>query len=313
MDAKSICGGPNSKVQFVKISDNSWSYTIPLACKNNSITSTITCNPSVTLTDFNSATCADKWSAQVTSTCGTFAVEGNDGMCTNDSPPFWPFTVASLVGCPDETTCCGCATDDDCVFRGGCFESDGSWTPGGGIDFWNECDARGGLSNTDTFFGYCCDGKCQEEPCDPTTGACCVCTDGWSNGYLGDTSFATEAERDQFQTYLAELIEFEKGVLEANGYECAEGYLVGTYLEISEIDGETFTRYATYGHSTTAKCCGVIDYEAEPANDGNNDSIYPCIQDEVTRNCVDGVSRDECEQCPSQTFHPGQACADAPC
>jgi hypothetical protein len=25
------------------------------------------------------------------------------------------------------------------------------------------------------------------------------------------------------------------------------------------------------------------------------------------------VSRDECEQCPSQTFHPGQACADAPC
>ena len=93
-------------MQFVRLSDNSWSYTLPLACKNNSITSTITCNPGVTLTDFNSATCADKWSVSVTSTCGTFAVEGNDGVCTNDSPPFWPFTVASLVGCPDENTCC---------------------------------------------------------------------------------------------------------------------------------------------------------------------------------------------------------------
>jgi len=106
-------------VQFVRLSDNSWSYTLPLACKNNSITSTITCNPGVTLTDFNSATCADKWSVSVTSTCGTFAVEGNDGVCTNDSPPFWPFTVASLVGCPDETSCCGGCEASDCKLADG--------------------------------------------------------------------------------------------------------------------------------------------------------------------------------------------------
>ena len=63
-----------------------------------------------------------------------------------------------------ENPCIECQTDADCTANAGCFEADGSFTPGGGEEFRQACSARGGTPFVGDA-GFCCDGKCQPNPC----------------------------------------------------------------------------------------------------------------------------------------------------
>jgi hypothetical protein len=115
-DISNICPNANSagNVNFNQIG-NTWQYTVPLTCGNNSIIGTISCNPAVVLTEFNSTSCATKWSASIVSTCGNVGLGSNNGACSNDQPPVWPI-IGDLVGCPDG--CCDCpddTVDRDCA------------------------------------------------------------------------------------------------------------------------------------------------------------------------------------------------------
>jgi hypothetical protein len=107
-DFAGICGGQTRSVQWVQSGPYTWTYTRPLACDGNSVTGTISCNPNIFLTEFNSTTCASKWSGSISSTCGSVSIGTNDGNCSNDLPPFWPIT-SDLSTCPGgEEGCCNC-------------------------------------------------------------------------------------------------------------------------------------------------------------------------------------------------------------
>jgi hypothetical protein len=163
-----------------------------LACGNNSVTGTISCNPSVFLTEFNSTSCASKWSGSISSTCGTFSLGVNNGICSNDYPPLWPIT-ANLIGCP-ESCCDPCVTCDpaavDCYYAyyQMCYKNEFGGPDGGcgdcapdvvlrvpcglsaqaRLDWWSA-----NAPHTDDCYAltyqllnrYCCDGVCQDEPC----------------------------------------------------------------------------------------------------------------------------------------------------
>lgn len=76
-----------------------------------------------------------------------------------------------------EEPCEECETDADCFAGAGCFEADGSFTPGGGEEFRQACDARGGMPFVGDP-GYCCDGVCGGNPCP------CQCPPGCDSGCL---------------------------------------------------------------------------------------------------------------------------------
>ena len=109
-DVGSWCSGQEPiTVQWMQIGDNMWSYTMPLSCGGNSITMTVSCNPNVILTEFNSLSCASKWSANISSTCGAIYLNSNDGTCSNNDPPFWTMS-GSFDGCPTPEECCPTTT-----------------------------------------------------------------------------------------------------------------------------------------------------------------------------------------------------------
>jgi hypothetical protein len=152
-----------------------------LPCGGNSVTGTISCNPSVVLTEFNSTSCASKWSGSISSTCGTVSLGVNNGNCSNNYPPLWPIT-ANLTGCP--SNCC-CTTNANCQIW--YVESEGGGVPPDFTDdghtrggpFWSLADAQADLADKQANpvsgpctcgtvtgpGGYCCDGQCKEEPC----------------------------------------------------------------------------------------------------------------------------------------------------
>jgi hypothetical protein len=92
-----------------------WSYTKDLGCGNNSITGSITCNPSVRLTEFTPTTCLQKWSYSIGITCGSATLTFHEGDCTNDNPGLMHFNF-NLAGCPIPDLCCLPACDD-CVYE----------------------------------------------------------------------------------------------------------------------------------------------------------------------------------------------------
>jgi hypothetical protein len=163
------------------------------------------------------------------------------------------------------------------------------------------------LSNI-VFYSNC---DCPEE-CSPV-GACCVCTGGWVNSYVGDRAWGTKEEADAWNVVLEGVTATAIQSLESNGYECISSSPPAAPFLDESLDPPMWYNSGLGGSGARGTCCGVVDYEGVPASDGDNDTIYPCIQDDVTRNCVNGVSRAECEECPSQTFHAGQTCADNPC
>jgi len=167
------------------------------------------------------------------------------------------------------------------------------------------CDAAGGTWHAGS--------SCVPSPCDGGggggSGACCVCTNGWSNSYIGDRSFETEEEVNAWIGVLEDITAAATQSLADNGYEC-----IYSSPPQSPYFLEEFQLWHTNGiGSHGGACCGVIDYNGTPANDGDNYTIYPCIQDEVTRSCVDGVSAAECAENCGGVFHSGQTCASDPC
>jgi hypothetical protein len=152
----------------------------------------------------------------------------------------------------------------------------------------------------------CVDGECVQG-----TGACCVCTDGWYYQFIGDRSWDTKEEADAWNLVLEGIAATAVNSLEANGYECIFSNPPSQPFLDESLDPPKWYNPGQGGHGGT--CCGVIDYEGTPASDGDNDTIYPCIQDDVTRDCVEGVSQAECEDCEAHTFHAGQTCGDNPC
>lgn len=91
----------------------------------------------------------------------------------SSTSPVTPTPSATpLVTPTPSATPTGCVTDGDCPALAGCFESDGSFTSGGGEEFRQACIARGGIPYVGDPF-YCCNGVCQGNPCPPSVTDCC--------------------------------------------------------------------------------------------------------------------------------------------
>ena len=177
-DVSNLCPNvtPSPTVNFTPVPNNpnTWSYTVPLTCGAHSITGTISCNPQVVLTEFNSTSCATKWSASISSTCGNVSLGTNDGMCSNDHPPQWPI-LGSLEGCPEN--CCNCPDDTvdrdcvDCIFDAD-FDAieNTNPTPPGGLTIRDNClSAYGHPCWTDGYSVYPCYEDCRQAKCPSTT------------------------------------------------------------------------------------------------------------------------------------------------
>ena len=105
----------------------------------------------------------------------------------------------------------------------------------------------------------------------------------------------------------------------ALGYECVRTENFGVRFEPEESQGFWFSGLSV-GYS---RCCGIVDYEAEPTIIVFPDDfpqyffpmqvgIYPCIQDEVTRMCHDGLNKVACDELCG-VHHPSETCAGEAC
>jgi len=112
--------------------------------------------------------------------------------------------------------------------------------------------------------------------------------------------------------------EWEDAAL-ALGYECVRLLeSVITFIPDELSDGFWFVNNS----QIQVRCCGIVDYGAEPTIIALPDfpdfflpaqvSIYPCIQDEVTRWCYDDLSKTECDELCG-VLHPSETCAGGAC
>ena len=167
-------------------------------------------------------------------------------------------------------------------------------------------------------FGNCC---CE------VGGACCYCenfrkigqnlaeyggpADDW-NFYYPHLQPLADANNEFLQ-------EWEDAAL-GLGYECLrseESYV--TFIFDSEGDNGFWW---TLDGSRDVRCCGIVDYEAEPTIIvfpefpewllPSQASIYPCIQDEITRFCENDLNKTECDELCG-VHHPSETCDDSPC
>jgi hypothetical protein len=172
---------------------------------------------------------------------------------------------------------------------------------------------------------YCCDGVCQDEPCE-AAGACCTCSGDAGVYYVAYNppvptfNYATEEE---FLAAIEEKIAEEQAkadslasLLAANGYQCVimPRALIRSYTEY-DIPSGVWGRIELDGFDVEAKCCGSPDAEATPLESeglpvqiGGNPA-YPCIGPYTYDVCTDDVSAEDC----CGVHHPGEACEDNPC
>ena len=157
---------------------------MPLGCEGNSITGTISCNPGVILTEFNPTSCETKWTGTISSTCGTVFLTGNDGLCTNNVPPFWS-VGGSFDGCPNPETCCpqcycvgvdiypndeadqfGCNAINDAENVVCGFNSDEVWNQAGILSTQLSAQYPNCSATINGAPSYLCNGNvCQSTPC----------------------------------------------------------------------------------------------------------------------------------------------------
>jgi hypothetical protein len=169
----------------------------------------------------------------------------------------------------------------------------------------------------------CVDGECVPGE----NGACCVCPvsnhpyDHLSNEFLGATFWETEAEANSAADDVVSLCEELRGILAANGYCNAEVVVDAPrirqdfkpFLDPPRQVWELMMDFAR----VTAKCCGTEEgAQIGPKWPGTNvypfGNISPCVQGEVIRNCLDGMSNDECDEACG-IFHAGKTCEEDPC
>jgi hypothetical protein len=153
----------------------------------------------------------------------------------------------------------------------------------------------------------CVDGECVGVP-PGTTSACCVCTDGWVNRFIGDMTWDTEEEAVAWNGVLAGITAAATASLEANGYDCIFSNPPRPPFLDESLDPPKWYNPGQGFHGGT--CCGVIDYDGIPASDGDSDTIYPCIQDDVTRDCVEGLTAAQCDARCNGVFHAAGSCDD---
>ena len=159
------------------------------------------------------------------------------------------------------------------------------------------------------------------------TGACCECTQMpyvaglfWSEfGNINDdVDFLYPDLQPITDANLAWAQEWADAAL-ALGYECVRTENDGVHFVPEDTDGFWFSGLST-GYS---RCCGIVDYEAEPTIIVFPDDfpqyflpmqvgIYPCIQDEVTRICHDGLNKAACDALCG-VHHPSETCAEEAC
>jgi formylglycine-generating enzyme required for sulfatase activity len=167
---------------FTKTGNNTWSAGGSLEC-GDSFSATITCNPSAP-----ASPCGNKWSATMSIGCVTnFALSPADESCSCNIPPTWAFSgdAKDCTCCRTCSDCQFCESEERKFYSGGdvvgcCppnyvfYESRTITVGGEPVDYGPDCwfedpdfgpTPIGGVPQAFTE-GYCCDGVCQEEPCE---------------------------------------------------------------------------------------------------------------------------------------------------
>ena len=162
------------------------------------------------------------------------------------------------------------------------------------------------------------------------TGACCVCPEmpyvvGLSWAEFGEPTDDVDSLYPDLQPItdanLAWAQEWADAAL-ALGYECVRTENAGLRFFPDPFDNSQGFWYSGLS-SGYSRCCGIVDYEAEPTIIVFPDdfpeyfapmqvSIYPCIQDEVTRICYDDLNKAACDEMCG-VYHPNETCAEEAC